>query len=180
MVEGRTRRPLSSQVDLGACQKILGIYRKHDDLVKVYGITQFVLSCFLFVIASMARTDGFSGNCLPLLLIRLHANEVQRHVVAPRRNTMARSTNWNVRNNVAWKFRVDLLFSFARYIIPLQQIRRTCPKLSICLLLCWVSDSFPGQNPARAPGTIFIAPDTCFDSGNAKQKKSSVSMIFLA
>lgn len=59
---------------------------KHDALVKVYGITQFVLSCFLFVIASMARTDGFSGNCLPLLLIRLHANEVQRHVVAPRRS----------------------------------------------------------------------------------------------
>ena len=38
----------------------------------------------------MARIDGFAGNCLPPLLIRLHANEVQRHVVAPRRNTMAK------------------------------------------------------------------------------------------
>lgn len=118
----------------------------------------FFLCCFLFVIASMARIDGFAGNCLPPLLIRLHANEVQRHVVAPRRNTMARSTNWNVQNNVAWKIRMNLLFSFARYIIPLQQIRRTCPKLSTCLLLCWVYDSFPGQYPARVPGRIFVAP----------------------
>lgn len=152
---------------------------KHDDLVKVYGIIQFVLSCFLFVIAPMARIDGFAGNCLPPLLIRLHANEVQRHVVAPHRNTMARSTNWNVQNNVAWTFRMNLLFSFARYIIPLQ-IRRTCPKLSVCLLLCWVYDSFPGQNPARVPGRIFIAPDACHDSGNAKQKiiKSKCFYVF--
>ena len=53
-----------------------------------------------------------------------------------------------------------------------------CPKLSVCLLLCWVYDSFPGQNPAQFPGGIFIGTNTCYDSGNAKQKNGQVFLCF--
>ena len=96
---------------------------KHDDLVKVYGITQFVLSCFLFVIASMARIDGFSGNCLPPLLIPLHANEVQRHDVAPHQNTMARSTSEMLKtrlfeNSDEFAFLLCKVYTFHFFSIP--------------------------------------------------------------